>query len=83
MKNTTSIKVPKKYQHMVDDIYHDSEKGYWCHSENGYYFSEVDYGIHIIREDTQKLLLEMIRSLRPCECKDCIRSDEQSESEKR
>ncbi|MCY0092186.1 MULTISPECIES: hypothetical protein [Bacillus amyloliquefaciens group] len=65
MKNTTSIKVPKKYQHMIEDIYPDSGgNGYWCHSKEGYGFEEWE-GAEIIREDTQALLLQSIRTLRP------------------
>lgn len=73
MKNSTSIKVPKKYQPMVEDIYKDSDKGYWCYANKGYYFSDMDYGVHIIREDTQRQVLDMIKSLRLCECDDCIK----------
>lgn len=65
MKNATSIKVPKKYQHMIEDIYPDSEGGgYWCHSKDGYGFGEWE-GAEIAREDTQKQLLQTIRTLRP------------------
>lgn len=72
MKNTTSIKVPKYLHHKVDEIFNDPDKGYWCHSKKGYYFSEADYGIHIVREDTQKHLMDMIRSLRKCDCDECL-----------
>jgi hypothetical protein len=71
MENRTSIKIPKKYEPKIEEVYKDSEKGYWCYTEKGYYFSDADYGIHIIREDTQQQLLEMIRSIEPCNCDEC------------
>jgi hypothetical protein len=74
MKNTTSIKIPKYLQHMVEEVYKDSEKGYWCHASKGYYFNDVDYGIHIVGEDTQKQLIEKIRSLKSCDCNECMSS---------
>lgn len=65
MNNLTSIKVPKKYQQMIADIYPDSEgNGYWCHSKAGYGFEEWE-GAEIAREDTKKMMLHTIRSLRP------------------
>lgn len=71
MKNTTKIKVPQYLQYMVEEIYSDSDKGYWCFSKKGYHFSDMDFGVHIVREDTQKLLIDMIKSLEPCDCDDC------------
>ena len=75
MKNTTSIKIPKYLHYMIDEVYKDSEgRGYWCFSKKGYYFSDMDYGVHIVREDTQKYIIDMIRSLKPCECDECKES---------
>lgn len=72
MKNTTRVRIPKRYQDMIEEVYNDSDgRGYWCFSKKGYYFSDMDYGVHIVREDTQKHLIDMIRSLRPCECEEC------------
>lgn len=71
MTNTTSIKVPKKYQHMIDTIEHDSE-GYWAYSKAGYQFAGMGGQCHTAHEDTQKELLSMIRTLEKCECKNCL-----------
>lgn len=70
MKNTTNIKVPKKYHHMLDEIFQDSD-GYWAYSKNGYYFKNTD--CHTACEDTQKELLLNIRTLDKCTCEECIK----------
>lgn len=68
MKNRTKIKVPKKYEHMIEEIFHDSD-GYWAYSNPGFEFEEMQ--CHTAHEDTQSRLLSVIRSLRPCECDEC------------
>ncbi|MBD8045832.1 hypothetical protein [Clostridium faecium] len=68
MKNTTSIKVPKKYHLMIDEIFYDSD-GYWAYSSKGYMFNLSDS--HTAHEDTQKELLDAIRTLKPCNCSEC------------
>lgn len=76
MKNITTIKVPKKYQHMIEDIYLDGEgSGYWVHAKEGYYFAGFDYGVHIVRESTQKEILDQIRQMKPCDCEDCVKGE--------
>lgn len=76
MKNSTSIKIPQKYQPMIKEIYHDCD-GYWAYSEDGFYFETMD--CHTAHEDTQKQLLEVIRSLAPCNCEDCEKSSYKKE----
>lgn len=68
MKNETNMKVPKKYHHMISEIYHDSD-GYWCYTADGFYSPYMD--CHTIHEDTQKQLLEVIRGIEPCDCEEC------------
>ena len=67
MKNTTKIKVPKKYQSRINEISNDSD-GYWCYLK-GWYWD--DPGLHVIHEDTQEAVLECIRQMEPCTCNYC------------
>lgn len=81
MINTTTIKVPKKYEGMIQFVEKDCD-GYWAYSLPGFYFP--DMGCHTAHEDTQAALLEMIRTIKPCDCKECAdSSDEVSEPEYR
>ena len=59
MKNETSIRVPKKYEERIREIYHD-EDGYWVYLNRGWRNYD-DYGLHVIHEDTQADVLKMIR----------------------
>lgn len=70
MKNTTTVRVPKKYQPMIELIEHDSD-GYWAYSNYGYHFSGMGGDCHTAHEDTHKDLLNMIRTLEPCDCREC------------
>ena len=68
MKNNTSIKVPKKYQHMIKEICHD-EDGWWVCTKRGFY---VEYeGLHCMSFDTRKALERYIRTIGVCHCEDC------------
>lgn len=66
MINRTKVKVPVKYAEGVQEISKASaeDKGYWLFTKAGYYISYEDYGVEIGRYDTQKELLEAIRSIR-------------------
>lgn len=66
MKNTTNVKVPKKYQNRIVELYHD-EDGYWCYMEAGYYAGGMgSYDeCHTIHEDTVSELLYQIRRIMP------------------
>lgn len=44
MVNTSDVKVPKKYQHMLKEVYKDQD-GYWGHCEEGYISSDTECGI--------------------------------------
>lgn len=68
MKNTTNIKVPKKYQFMIQEIDKDDD-GYWAYSKWGFQFKGM--GCHTAHEDTQTELLSMIRTLERCDCENC------------
>lgn len=70
MKNSTTIKIPKKYQAMISEVYKDSD-GYWAYSEDGFMFTDTE--CHTAHEDTHKDLLRVIRSLAPCDCYECIK----------
>ena len=60
--------VPKKYVHMIDEIYKDPD-GYWAYSSKGYQFEYMQ--CHTAHEDTQKELLMVIKSLNKCDCDQC------------
>ena len=66
MINKTSIKVPKKYEERVKELFHDSD-GYWL-ILNEEWCSD-DYSLHIIHQDTQADVLMMLRLTEPCDCK--------------
>lgn len=68
MQNSTSIKIPKKYEHMIDEVYHDSD-GYWVILNKG--FHDPQWDVHSIHEDTQKEVLGKIRDIEPCSCEEC------------
>ena len=58
--NNTTIKIPKKYQHMLEEVDQDDD-GYWAYAREGYIFPEM--GCRTAHEYTQKDLLAMIRTL--------------------
>lgn len=81
MKNNTTIKVPKKYVPMLDEIDHDSD-GYWAYTKAGYYFPYMD--CHTAHEDTQKELMRVVRGVAPCDCDECkkmIEEEKRKEAE--
>jgi hypothetical protein len=68
MKNTTTIKIPKKYEKYILEVYKDSD-GYWGYSEDGYYFPDME--CHTVHEWTIKDFLNVIRTVKPCFCDEC------------
>lgn len=70
MKNSTNIKIPNKYHHMIKEVYHD-EDGYWVYTERGYYATSEDFECHTIHEDKQQDILNKIRQIKPCNCNYC------------
>lgn len=60
MINNTKLRIPKKYEHMIDEVNHDST-GYWVNLAEGYYSAET--GCHTIHETSQKATLEQIRNI--------------------
>ena len=71
MKNSTNIKVPKKYAERIKEIFHD-EDGYWVYTNPGWHNGD-DYALHVIHEDTQAEILQQIRWTEPCDCEECTR----------
>lgn len=55
-----TLKIPKKYQHTIEEWYHDSD-GYWVKLKPGYI--DGGTGTGWIHEDTQKRTLEAIREV--------------------
>jgi hypothetical protein len=70
MENTTSIKIPKKYESKLELVERDSD-GYWAYSIKGFQFEGMGGECHTAHEDTQHELLKMIRTVIPCNCKQC------------
>lgn len=68
MKNNTSMKIPKKYHAMIDEIVKDSD-GIWVYTAKGFYSPEMS--CHTIHEDTQAEVLRVIRGISPCNCVEC------------
>jgi hypothetical protein len=66
--------IPKKYMKHIEEVYKDSD-GWWCYSKKGYYFTHMD--CHTAHEDTQDQLLQVIRTLAPCDCDQCLEGGEQ------
>ena len=54
-------------------IIEKDEDGYWAYSKKGYCFEEMGYGCHTAHEDNQLALLEVIRTLEPCNCNECLK----------
>lgn len=61
MKNSTTIKVPKKYQERIKEIYQD-EDGYWCILNPDWHHVDDSHTIH---EYTQADILRCIRETEP------------------
>lgn len=70
MQNNSTIKVPKKYQHMIELIDDEGTEGYWVYTNHGYYSPDME--CHTIHEYTQAEVLQKIRNIEPCNCKECI-----------
>lgn len=68
MLNNTTIKIPKKYEDRINEIYHDSY-GYWVYLNRGY--CSYNWACHTIHEDTHKDILEEIRCSSKCDCYYC------------
>lgn len=69
MLNNTNIKISKKYENMIEEIQKDGD-GYWVYAKGGYIFSTT--GTNTEHQDTQKKLLEAIRTIEIEECKEKI-----------
>lgn len=80
MKNTTSIKIPKKYEAALELVEKDAD-GYWAYTNHGWHSPDME--CHTMHEDTQAALLEKIRRVKPCDCEDCKAglADEEAEQE--
>ena len=61
MKNSTNIRIPKKYEKMIREIYHD-EDDYWVELENGFIHG-VDEN-SVIHEETSRGVLEEIKNIK-------------------
>ncbi|CAM4303900.1 antirestriction protein ArdA [Jeotgalicoccus halotolerans] len=68
MKNFTGMKIAKKYEAGIEEIYKDID-GVWAHAAAGYYFESMD--THTAHEDNQKDLYKVIQTLAPCDCEEC------------
>lgn len=60
MLNQTNINIPKKYHHMIKEIYCDCD-GYWLITNRG--FIDSDMGTHGLHCETVKELLISLKQL--------------------
>ena len=63
------MKIPKKYQNIIYEIYHD-EDGWWCVLNRGWCYDQQSQ--HVIHEDTKKDILQCIKRTEKCNCSDCV-----------
>jgi len=63
------MKIPKKYQNRVYEVYQD-EDGFWCYLNEGWCYDQK--GQHIIHEDTKTEVLKCIKYTEKCMCSDCV-----------
>ena len=68
MRNYTGMKIAKKYEDKIELIEKDMD-GVWAYTEKGYKFESSD--CHTERQDNQKELYKAIRTVVPCDCKQC------------
>lgn len=62
MINNTNIKIPKKYNEMIEEIYYEGkEDGYWCVLKEGFISTDSECGT--IHEWTVKDLLASLKSI--------------------
>jgi hypothetical protein len=68
--NNTKMKVAKKYLGMLAEIDNEGrDSGIWAYSKKGYQFEAM--GCHTAHEYNQKDLMDVIKTLVPCDCKEC------------
>lgn len=60
MINNTTLKVPKKYHDMIEDIYKDID-GYWINLKEEFYSTGT--GTNTIHEYTQKDVLKELKTI--------------------
>ena len=61
MKNSTNIKIAKKHQNKIDEIFKEYE-GYWVYLKEGYIFESMECGAQCF--ETQKELLEGLKDIK-------------------
>ena len=69
MDNQTSIKIPTMYVDRIESVEHD-EDGYWLGLKDGWC---CDLSTHVIHEDTQARVLECLRDISLCYCRQCVK----------
>ena len=62
------MKIPKKYQERVMEIYQDDD-GWWIYLNRGW--RVCDNLCHTLHEDTQTRLLDELRKTVNCDCPYC------------
>lgn len=71
MLNTPNMSVPEKYAKHLAEIDKD-EEGYWAYTKKGFYFEAMGHGCHTAHEDTKKALMDKIKTIEKCDCRDCV-----------
>jgi hypothetical protein len=75
MLNKTKIVIPNKYHSMIGEVSDETSSGdgYWAYLEKG--FKSTGTGCHIIHEDTQKDLLNELKTIVTCDCEKCTKQE--------
>lgn len=74
MLNTTTIKVPKKYEAAIELIEKDID-GYWLYTNPGWCIETMGHGCHVASTDTQAQLMDDMRSIKECDCDKCKKGE--------
>jgi hypothetical protein len=64
VQNSTTLRVPAKYAHMIASVEHEQGNGYWVYTTPGFFSPMMQTGT--IHEMTQTDTLAEVRTLRSC-----------------
>lgn len=62
MRNETNMKIAKKYQPFIREIWYEGEDGYWASLKECCICDDTES--HYVHEDTQKRFLKSLQSIR-------------------
>jgi len=80
MLNKTKIKIPKKYEKYIDEIYFYTEPNTYAAKLKNGYCNLNGGGLHYMGIDTQKQFLEELKNIKPCTCNECTERSREDET---